>query len=263
MTTQGRRVHSIEKAIVLLDCFWREGRALSLTELVHLTGWAKSTIHGMLASMVDSAVIEQNKSDGKYGLGYHLFELGNAVSVSWNVIALARPRLVHIVSTVNESAYLARLCGDELLLAECCEPHKGFRVSQDPGGRLPLHCTSQGKVIMAHHPEAEMAKLIQRKGMEPATPASLTTWEALRQQLIAARENGYACERGEYRTGLQSVAAPIFDASGVCNYAISVVGVQRGAQWENFDRALQAVREAASAVSYDLGYRYGRGNIQV
>ncbi len=68
MPTQGRSVHSVEKAIHLLDCFWQAGGSLSLTELVQKTGWAKSTVHGLLASMLDSAVVEQDKTDGKYRL---------------------------------------------------------------------------------------------------------------------------------------------------------------------------------------------------
>ena len=83
MENRGRRIHAIEKALRLLDCFWLERRPLSLSELEKMTGWAKSTIHGLLASMLDSGVVEQNASDGRYRLGYHLFELGNAVNQSW------------------------------------------------------------------------------------------------------------------------------------------------------------------------------------
>ena len=46
MSGQGRSVHSVEKAIRLLDCFWESGGSLALTELVQKTGWAKSTVHG-------------------------------------------------------------------------------------------------------------------------------------------------------------------------------------------------------------------------
>lgn len=78
METKGKRVHSVEKAILLLDCLWKARGALSLRELEGMTGWAKSTIHGLLSSMLDSGVIEQNASDGKYRLGRHLCELGSA-----------------------------------------------------------------------------------------------------------------------------------------------------------------------------------------
>ena len=116
MESRGRRVHSIEKAIRLLDCFWEADSPLSLHELEQRTGWAKSTIHGLLATMLDSAVVEQNPTDGKYRLGYHLFELGSAVRQGWSVPELCRPHLRAMAARLGESVHLARLSGDEFLL---------------------------------------------------------------------------------------------------------------------------------------------------
>ena len=259
MATQGRKVHSIEKAITLLDCFWIARRPLALTELVQMTGWAKSTIHGMLSSMTDSRIIEQNETDGTYRLGYHLFELGSAVNASWSEISCARSRLLHIVSTIKESAYLARLCGDDLLLAVCAEPSEGFRVSTEEGTRIPLHCSSQGKVILAYMPEAEARAMLERKGMHAYTPHTIRDWETLQQQLVEIRQRGYALERSEYQVGLQSIGVPIFDSTGLCRYAISIVGVMRGPAWGDFDQTLKLLMESAAAISYDLGYRGRHG----
>ena len=255
MPGQGRSVHSVEKAIRLLDCFWESGGSLSLTELVGKTGWAKSTVHGLLSSMVESAVVEQDKSDGRYRLGYHLFELGSAVAAGWDVVGMVRPRLEEIAATVGESAYLARLSGDELILVECVEPHTGFRVSSEPGSRIPLHCSSQGKCILAAMPEEQAKAMLLRKGMPQMTPNTITTWEGLSSQLALTRELGYSMERGEYRIGLQSVGAPVFTSNGRCIYAIGVVGLQNAGQIGADKAAIQAVRDAAQRASYDLGWR--------
>lgn len=255
MATQGRSVHSVEKAIVLLDCFWRSGGSMSLSELVQETGWAKSTVHGLLASMLSSAVVEQDKSDGRYRLGYHLFELGSCVASSWDVVGIVRPYLEKIANSVGESAYLARLSGDELILVECLEPHNGFRVSSEPGSRIPLHCSSQGKCILAAMPEEKAKELLKRKGMGAYTGSTITTWEDLQPQLALTRELGYSVERGEYRAGLQSVGAPIYTSGGSCIYAIGVVGIQPTGQVAADRAAIEAVKSAARAASYDLGWR--------
>lgn len=223
METRGRRVHSIEKSIRLLDCFWEVRRPLSLSELERMTGWAKSTIHGLLASMLDSAVVEQNATDGKYRLGYHLFELGSAVNQGWNVPELCRPFLQALVDRVGESAYLARLSGNDLILAVCEEPHNGFRITSEVGTRLPLHCSSQGKVILANQPSYEAERLIRRGSMQPYTPYTVTDETRLLAQLSAIRQAGYAEERQEYKLGLQSVAAPIFESGGECRYAVGII----------------------------------------
>lgn len=255
MPAQGRSVHSVEKAIKLLDCFWEAGGGLSLTELVQRTGWAKSTVHGLLASMTDSAVVEQDKADGRYRLGYHLFELGSTVASGWDVVGVVRPRLEQIAETVGESAYLARLSGDELILVECVEPHNGFRVSSEPGSRIPLHCSSQGKCILAAMPEEQAKELLLRKGMPMMTGSTITTWEGISSQLALTRELGYSVERGEYRIGLQSVGAPIYTSNGKCIYAIGVVGIQTAGQLGADRAAINAVKQAAEAASYDLGWR--------
>ncbi len=255
MPTQGRSVHSVEKAIHLLDCFWQAGGSLSLTELVQKTGWAKSTVHGLLASMLDSAVVEQDKTDGKYRLGYHLFELGSSVAASWNVMGIVRPYLEEIAEAVGESAYLARLSGDELILAECVEPHNGFRVSSEPGSRIPLHCSSEGKCVLSAMPLERARDLVKRKGMEAFTANTITTWEGLEPQLALTKELGYAVERGEYRNGLQSVGAPIYDSTGKCSYAIAVIGIRDSGQVGTDRTIINYVKQAAERASYDLGWR--------
>lgn len=252
---QGRYVHSVEKAIVLLDCFWKAGGSLSLTELVQQTGWAKSTVHGLLASMLASAVVEQDRSDAKYRLGYHLFELGQSVSSSWNVISIVRPRLEQVVRELGESACLARLSGDELLVVDSAEPHGSIRVSSDPGIRLPIHCTSEGKCILAAMPEDQAHDLLRRRGMPAMTAGTITTWEGLQSQLALTRELGYAVERGEYKVGLQSVGAPIFSSDGSCTYAIGVIEILSTGQTGTDRKTIASVRAAAAAASYDLGWR--------
>lgn len=256
METRGRRVHAIEKSIVLLDCFWRERKALSLRELELMTGWAKSTIHGLLSSMLDSGVIEQNATDGKYRLGYHLFELGSAVQQGWNVPEICGPYLQNIVDRTGESAYLARLSGDELILALCEEPHVGFRIVSEAGTRLPLHCTSQGKAILANLPRYEAERLLTKEPLTAFTDRTVTAPAKLLISLAQIRGCGYAQENEEYKTGLKSVAAPIFNAQGECRYAIGVICMANVSD-EAFGNMRYAVTEAAVAVSAELQKRVG------
>lgn len=248
METRGRRVYSVEKAIRLLDCFWLERRALSLRELEQMTGWAKSTIHGLLASMLDSGVLEQNSSDGKYCLGYHLFELGSAVSQSWDLPQRCAPFLQELVDRFGESAYLARLSGNELLLALCEEPHGGFRVVSEAGTRLPLHCSCQGKAILAQKPVYEAQRLLRRKELKAYTPHTITREDALLTQLETVRAQGVAYEIEEYKLGLKSVAAPVFDRSGQCSHAIAIICMASvGA--EDFGLMAKAVAETAQKIT--------------
>lgn len=255
MSTQGRSVQSVEKAIVLLDCFWRSGGSLTLSELVQQTGWAKSTVHGLLASMLPSAVVEQDKVDGRYRLGYHLFELGSCVANSWDVIGVVRPYLEKIANTLGEGAYLVRLSGDDLILTEFVEPRSGFSVTSKQGGRLPIHCTAHGRCILAAMPEERAKALLQNKGMESYNAATVTRWEDIQPQLALTRELGYSMVRNEYIAGLRSIASPVHTSNGNCIYALGVVGVLPAGSAGMDRRVIDVVKDAAAAASYDLGWR--------
>ena len=178
MESRGRRVHSIEKAIRLLDCFWEADSPLSLHELEQRTGWAKSTIHGLLATMLDSAVVEQNPTDGKYRLGYHLFELGSAVRQGWSVPELCRHHL----------RAMARLSGDELILVACEAPQRGFHMTSETGTRLPVHASSQGKAILSAMPVYEAEALLPAAdfvlGAMPQSPETAGWLRAERLALL-------------------------------------------------------------------------------
>lgn len=254
MESRGRRVHSIEKAIRLLDCFWEADSPLSLHELEQRTGWAKSTIHGLLATMLDSAVVEQNPTDGKYRLGYHLFELGSAVRQGWSVPELCRPHLRAMAARLGESVHLARLSGDELILVACEAPQRGFHMTSETGTRLPVHASSQGKAILSAMPVYEAEALLRRRPLQVCTPHTVTAPEQLLAQFPAIRRGGYAEEHEEYRLGLKSVAAPIYEGDGPCRYAIGVICIA-GTPAAEFASMRAAVMETAQNLSALLGHR--------
>ncbi len=256
MPDNSHKVHAVEKAISLLDCFWREKRPMSLTELAKATGWPKSTVHNLLASMMDSAVVEQSPADGKYRLGMHLFEYGCVISEHWDVVKLARPHLNALAAETCESTYLASLNSDMLLIVGSAEPNNVFRVASTVGMRMPVHCTSQGKAILAYADSTSVRRILKRAGMKSYTVHTLKSAEAYLEQLRTIRKTGIASEYEEYHNGMCSFAAPIFNHEGVCTSAIGIVCFQHSGARNNVvsDETLDALKNTAEAVSTELGW---------
>lgn len=76
MATNIRTVQSVDKAVQLLDCLSKSGEPLSLAELRDMTGWAKSTIYGLLYTLRLQGMVMQLEDSGKYWLGDKVLELG-------------------------------------------------------------------------------------------------------------------------------------------------------------------------------------------
>ncbi len=79
------------------------------------------------------------------------------------------------------------------------------------GEQLPLHCTSNGKMLLASLPEDELAAFLRRP-LTALTPATITRPRFLRAELRNIRGRGFATEIKEFEPGLHAVSAAARDA---------------------------------------------------
>lgn len=252
--TDGHIIRSVAKAMELLQLLSDSGQQLSLTELSQRSGLPKSTVFGLLSTMRDYDVVAQSK-DGRYMLGMRLFEYGCRVSRTWDISHLARPHMEQLAAQINVSAVLSVREGDHVITLEQVEGHSSLRVVSDVGGRLPMHCTSQGKVFLAAIPDNEVIALLGRKPLPAYTPHTITDTEALLRTLETVRRQGYAVEDGEYKIGLRSVSAPVYAVDGTLKYTIGVVGMFRNIRADEFLQAVDMVVSAGKMISAAFGYK--------
>ena len=252
--TDGNTIRSVAKAMELLQLLSDVGEAMTLTVISERAGLPKSTVFGLLTTMRDYDVITQH-ADGKYALGLRLFEYGCRASAFWNISSLARPYLEHLAEATGASAMLSTYENGHIVALDQAEGRDSLRIVSAPGARLPLHCTSQGKVFLSAMADHEAKRVLSRRTLEPYTPKTLVTWEELFRVMQAARENGYAVEEGESRFGLCSPSAPVRDSSGAVRYAVGVVGMFDSVRSPDFQRDIDLTCAAAAQISTALGYR--------
>ena len=121
------------------------------------------------------------------------------------------------------------------------------------GRRAPLHCTSNGKVLLANMPEIKRDHLLEGP-LERATSRTIVDPEALVVQLREIRVRGYAQTLEELEEGLNAVAAPVRGADGDVVAALSVSGPAFRMRPVDLPRIARFTMEAAGAVSRRLGH---------
>ena len=249
------QVQSIKRAIDLLNYMEKANRPLSLRELSAHTGLAKSTVHRLLATLVEADFVEQCREDGHYRLGLRLLELGFSAGGSRDVIDIAKPYMQRISYETNESVCLALLNRGEVLILAFKESDSAFHVVSKIGARLPAHCTVQGKIMLAYMQPSEVKRILREHGMRVYTPNTIRTYEQLEPELERIRAQGYAVDNSEFHTGLFSVAAPVYDANGDVSYSFAIVSMFHRIGSPEFEYAKGLVLETADAISAALGYR--------
>ena len=248
-------IQSVERAMMLFGIMAEAGQEMSLTEISVRSGWAKSTVHGLLSTLRDYRFVDQSAETGRYRLGVRLFELGNAVARSWDVRVMAKPYLARLSKSLGETAHLAAENDGEVLYLDKVESNQFVRIVSEIGGRLPMHCSGLGKVLLAYKTDAEVRRIADKKGLAPMTSRTITGLAELFRELETVRSQGYAMDDGEIMDNLRCVAAPIFDCDGQARYALSVSGFYPNMHGEPLNRAIQLVTQAAEAISLAMGAR--------
>lgn len=234
---------ALERAAAILDAFDVGHRELSLSSLVERSGLPRSTVHRTAARMIQLGWLD--KPGEMYRIGNRLFELSGLVPLRHELREAVLPFLQDLYIAARTTVQLGVLEGTRILVVEKITGHRPMPMLSQVGGVIPAHCSAIGRAILAWSDETTV-DAVMAAGMERRTPRTITSPQALRQELATVHECGWAYEHEEGNVGVSCVAAPIFDMTGGVTAALSVTGPSRIVQP---DRVGPAVRMAATAAS--------------
>ncbi len=257
--TEKGQVKSLIKALELVDILSNNQAPMTLRELYEASGYPKSTIYSLLSTLRAYGCIRQ-ESDGRYYLGTKLFRWGCGVSASWDITRLARPYLERLAQDTGATALLSRVEGSSITVIDQCVSGTGIRVASEIGSHVSLYATSQGKLLLASLSDSAVRRLLPAGKMQAFTPHTLVELPALLADLARIRSQGYAIENGEYKIGLRSVSAPVYNREREIEYIISAVGLFRKVESDEFDLVIRQTCADAQALSLQNGGPGGAPN---
>jgi DNA-binding IclR family transcriptional regulator len=243
---QGRSV--ISKVVSLLDAFTPAAPELSLGDLARITGLPVSTAYRLASELVEWGGLERADGGTGYRIGVRLWELGALAPRNATLREVALPFMQDLYQATRENVHLAVLDGHEALYVDTITGRNAVRVRSRRGGRLPLHATGVGKVLLAHAPDELLHELVDA-GLRRYTAHTVVAPGHLRRALADVRRTGIACAREEMTLGSSSVASPVVDAAGDVVAALAVV--QRSGRGD-VRKLGPAVRTAAISTSRAL-----------
>jgi IclR family KDG regulon transcriptional repressor len=255
VSTEGAAgLSSVRNAARLLKVFLTREESLGVSELARRLGLAKSSVHRLLTTLAAEGLIEQDPATGGYRLGIVVFELGEAVRVHLDLHAAAGPVLASLREQTGESSQVGVLDGTHVVYVDRLESSQSLRLFTETGRRVPVHCTSSGKVLLAHLEQAALDQLLDGLELPRLTPNTITDAAALVAELDKVRRRGWAEAVDEREIGIASVAAPVRGADGVVAAAVSIgaPAIRLGAARRRELGAL--VIEAGEAISRRLGW---------
>ena len=216
------QVQSVARAAEIIRCF-RSSPELGISEIAQELRLNRSTVFGLVNTLVSYGYLEQNERNKKYRLGITLFELGNLVLSRIDIRNEARmvceplthkyPATIHI-ATHRE--------GEVIYIDKIYQDNAYFSISASSiGMRAPMHCTGVGKAMLAFLPREYLEKYIFSRPLRRMTPNTITRKAELLRELEEIRRSGVAVDRGEIEKDLTCIAVPVLNHTGTAEIAIS------------------------------------------
>ncbi|WP_460870421.1 IclR family transcriptional regulator [Nocardioides pakistanensis] len=243
MRGDGRTVTS--KVLAMLSAFEGGSGALTLSDLADHAGIPLPTAHRLAAELVEWGALERD-ARGRYVVGLRLWEV--AQSAGRQLRDTARPFLQDLFSLTQETAHLAVREGHEALYIDRVYSSKRVPRASRVGGRLPLHATAVGKVLLAYEEDWFREAYLERP-LEPATRSTHVNPRRLAQELTQVREQGYATTLEEVRAGSCSIAVPVRTEIGDAAIGLVMLSTQASQMTRYLPTLLGVARriEAAAA----------------
>jgi DNA-binding IclR family transcriptional regulator len=233
----------LSKAFELLRAFNQVERVMTLSELARATNLPKSTVHRLLARLIELDVIEHHRQG--YRLGLSFIQLG-ATTPAAGMREVAAPHLAALHHAAGHTVHLAVLRQFEVVYLEKLSSRGSTEILSSIGGRLPASCTALGKAILSYQDLDQLRHSLPRP-LPQLTPRSIPGVDAFIAQLRRARAQGIAHATEESQLGMSCIAAPIL-VNGMAHAAISV---SYPTATPHADRIEAAVRVTARRLAAD------------
>ncbi len=204
-------VQVIVRAVNILRALKGHPEGLSLSQIAKEVGLARSTVHRIVSTLEAERFVTAASSNGRVRLGSALASLG--AHVNSDLRRELRPYLEGLFLEVNETVDLAILDEDQVLFVDqIAAPHR-LRAVSGIGVTFPLHCTANGKALLAELAPEEIERIIPEQ-LEALTPNTITTRARLLEELERIKAERVALDREEHTIGICAVGATVHDPMG-------------------------------------------------
>jgi DNA-binding IclR family transcriptional regulator len=242
---------AVDRAARLLTEVVHAPGSVTFTELAAATGLAKSTTSRLLMALERNGLIRRD-DHGQFQPGEVFVRFAWRGGAEAGLTELAQPFLERLGGQTGETVNLG--VERDGLVEQIAQVDSGYMIGGTNwlGRPSPLHCTALGKVLLAYGVAPLPAGRLER-----LSPRTITSRSAMRADLAAVRERGYAVTESELEPGLVAVAAPVCRDGGAVVAALSVSGPATRLTPARLPEVAARCAAAASELSSVLGHRPG------
>lgn len=214
-------VNALARGLEVIKVFTRYTPKMTLSEIAQATGMTRATVRRFLLTLAHEGYVEI--SGKHFSLRPKILELGFSALSSMDLWDVVQPVMNDLSEMLSESCFAAVLDEDSVIYVARATPNnRRVNVGISIGSRVPAHCVSTGRVLLAALPEEELHRYIDAMVLTKFTPNTITSKVQLRSVLEEVRRQGWSIVDQELEVGLRSLSVPVRDGSDQIVAALNV-----------------------------------------
>jgi IclR family acetate operon transcriptional repressor len=246
-------VQSVDRALQIIETLAEDDEGYRLSDLAVRTGLSTSTAHRLLATLEKRRFVQFDRTESKWHIGAQSFSVGATFARRRNFVAQAMPYLRKLRDLTRETANLAVVDDESIIVLTRMESREIMRSLTKVGGRVAMVASGVGKAVLATYSDEDVNAIIRRQGMPRLTEKSIVRPGELFRELETIRRQGFAVDDEEARIGLRCVAAVVYSDCSEPLAAISVSGMTSRVTSDRVPALGSIVREVAAELTLALG----------
>ena len=246
-------VKSADRALDILEFCAQRREPVAHAELAAQLGIPKSSVSALLSNLVDRNYLTFDRYTRGDQLGAAVVLLSESYLSEIDLARIGQAVAQALASELAETVALAVNAGPRVLVVARHNWVQPLMYSVHIGDTAPLHASASGKAILAYASAPRRTTMLAGKRLKPVTPATIISRKMLDRELMQVRSAGVAFAREELATGIVTIAAPVFDASGEVVAALSVSVPTPRVRPGSLDRLTERIRKEADGMSQRLG----------
>lgn len=235
------------RVLSLLGAFSRGGGSLTLSEIARYADLSLTTAHRLAKEVLEWGGLELD-DEGHYRLSQKFLDLASTSTAGLHLRETALPHLSDLHRLTGLTVQLAVKDGDDVLYLEALRPHSNYTGENRIGGRLKLHVTAIGLVLLAYAGDDVIEDYLSRP-LKRYTPHTIADPDGIRAYCAAVRKNRVAVGQQSITMGAGAVAAPVFNDDGSVTTAVGMVFLLGR---DDPQKLIDPVRATANRISHAL-----------
>jgi len=221
-TTETGKAFPTVKAVAILEAMATVRRPLGVTEVGVLLGLPKPTAHRIVRMLESEGLLQREPGSRRFVPGARLVRLGLGV-VAASMLSAPRHAILEALSQkIGETCNFGVMADSHVVYLDRVESAWPFGLRFERGSRVPLHCTSMGKLFLSLMPAKKCALLLRSMPLYRYTENTITDAARLEAELENIRSAEVSTDNQEFLAGVVCVAVPVRDTNKQSVAALAV-----------------------------------------